>query len=395
MSLRFSGRPKASSSRVDLNRLSQPDVLASYQNELASRLVTTPPNDVDEHWSHIHQTLETASFNSCGLSHRATNHWISGKSVQLLDARRMIPADNTHADRRTAIKRQLKESLQKDREIWWSERATEMEVAAASGNSRKLFHLIRTTGTKRIGVSETIREVDGSPIYNLERRLERWVEHFSQQFNWPIPSVELTIESPSPTWLAVTYPPTFEEVLEILTTIKRHKAPGPDALAPALFKDGGIEFVRKLVTFFSKVWNEECIPSAWNEAVIMPIFKKGARNECGNHRGISLIPVAPKLLTSVILRRLSSIREGHAREEQAGFRPGRGCIDQIFTLRQLLEHRHTYRRPTITVFLDIRAAFDSIDRSTLWNCLLKYGVPDKYIRILKALYKRTSGKVMA
>ncbi|CAH8292457.1 unnamed protein product [Schistosoma rodhaini] len=61
----------------------------------------------------------------------------------------------------------------------------------------------------------------------------------------------------------------------------------------------------------------------------------------------------------------------------------------------MLEHRHTYRRPTIVVFLDIRAAFDSLDRTVLWDCLLKKGVPEKFINILKALYTNTSGRVRA
>ncbi|RTG91107.1 uncharacterized protein DC041_0008631, partial [Schistosoma bovis] len=85
-------------------------------------------------------------------------------------------------------------------------------------------------------------------------------------------------------------------------------------------------------------------------------------------------------LASVILRRLFKTRERLTRKEQACFRS---------------EHRHTYQRPTIVVFLDIRAAFDSLDRTVLWDCLLKKGVPEKFINILKALYKNTSGRVRA
>ncbi|WP_432422665.1 reverse transcriptase domain-containing protein [Streptococcus dysgalactiae] len=146
---------------------------------------------------------------------------------------------------------------------------------------------------------------------------------------------------------------------------------------------------------FSKVWTTEKAPSSCRKSVVVPIFKKGPRSDCANHRGISLIPVVPKLLASTLLRRISKTREELTREEQAAFRAGRGCMDQIFTLRQLLEHRNAYQRPTIVVFLDIRAAFDSVDRSALWNCLSRNGVPAKYISILKALYQRTSGRVRA
>uniref|UniRef100_A0AA85KHM2 Reverse transcriptase domain-containing protein n=1 Tax=Trichobilharzia regenti TaxID=157069 RepID=A0AA85KHM2_TRIRE len=62
------------------------------------------------------------------------------------------------------------------------------------------------------------------------------------------------------------------------------------------------------------------------------------------------------------MHRLSRTREEQTRENQAGFRPGRGCIDHIFTLRQIQEHRHTFRRPTIVIFLDLKVAFDSVDR---------------------------------
>nr|CAH8860711.1 unnamed protein product [Trichobilharzia regenti] len=95
------------------------------------------------------------------------------------------------------------------------------------------------------------------------------------------------------------------------------------------------------------------------------------------------------------MHRLSRTREEQTRENQAGFRPGRGCIDHIFTLRQILEHRHTFRRPTIVIFLDLKAAFDSVDRKVLWQCLTVKGVPRKYIALIKALYSNSRSRVRA
>uniref|UniRef100_A0A183B1X4 Reverse transcriptase domain-containing protein n=1 Tax=Echinostoma caproni TaxID=27848 RepID=A0A183B1X4_9TREM len=62
-------------------------------------------------------------------------------------------------------------------------------------------------------------------------------------------------------------------------------------------------------------------------------------------------------------------------ERQAGFQLGRGIIEQIFTLRQVLDMRHTHRRPTIAVFLDLKEAFDSVDREALLGSLLRKGIP--------------------
>ena len=79
--------------------------------------------------------------------------------------------------------------------------------------------------------------------------------------------------------------------------------------------------------------------------------------------------------------------------QPTGFRSGRGCIDQIFTFCQVLEQRHIYERPTISIFLDLKGAFDSVDQTTLFNVLERKGVPLKYVNILRALYAHTTGKV--
>ncbi|CAH8442995.1 unnamed protein product [Dicrocoelium dendriticum] len=270
-----------------------------------------------------------------------------------------------------------------------------MEVAAALGNHRKLFRLIRETGSRRPGVSETICDESGQPIHNLSKRLERWAEHFEKQFN----RLELFDSSPASDRPApgtvLSDPPSRSEVKREIGLLKLNKAAGPNDLPPALFKFGGSALVEALHELLVKLWEHQTVPTDWSRSVIVPIFKGGSRSECGNHGGISLISIASKLLASIILHRLTGARESQIREGQAGFRRGRGCIDHIFTLRQSLEHRHTYWRPTVVLFLDIKEAFDSVGRCALWNCLLRKGVPEKYVNIIQALYARSTGRMRA
>ena len=140
----------------------------------------------------------------------------------------------------------------------------------------------------------------------------------------------------------------FREIREAVSSLKRHRASGLDNLPPAMFKDGGECLIQCLTRLFTRIWETETVPDNWGESIIVPIFKKGSRSECSN-----LTPVVTRILASLILRRLIATREASIREEQARFRPGRGCIDHIFTLCQILEQRHAYRRPTILVFLVI------------------------------------------
>ena len=104
------------------------------------------------------------------------------------------------------------------------------------------------------------------------------------------------------------------------------------------------------------------------------------------------------MLEIVLLNRLREEREIRTREIQADFRPGRGCADQIFTLRQIVWKRNEYQQPTLVVFLDFCATFDSVHRDSLWNIMLLDGVPEKIsiinkVSIINAIYKNTPIRV--
>lgn len=68
-------------------------------------------------------------------------------------------------------------------------------------------------------------------------------------------------------------------------------------------------------------------------------------------------------------------------------------MDQIFTLRRVLEHRFAFQQPTIACFVDFRAAFDSIDRESLWKIMVADGTPPKLVNLIKSYYSLTKARV--
>ena len=67
------------------------------------------------------------------------------------------------------------------------------------------------------------------------------------------------------------------------------------------------------------------------------VHKKGDPTVRTNFRGICLLNIAYKVLSSVICERLKPIVNQLIGPYQCGFRPGKSTIDQFFTLRQILE----------------------------------------------------------
>jgi hypothetical protein len=47
------------------------------------------------------------------------------------------------------------------------------------------------------------------------------------------------------------------------------------------------------------------LPDQWKESIILPIHKKGDKTDCSNYRGISLPSTSYKILSNIIILRLS------------------------------------------------------------------------------------------
>ncbi|KER23675.1 hypothetical protein T265_14585, partial [Opisthorchis viverrini] len=251
--------------------------------------------------------IATSSHSSgklaCGTTQPGSlKHWISDRTVALLKSRRNIPAGPEHNPMRRSIRRQLKESLRSNREVWWTQKVKEMEEARKAGNARRLFQLIRATGPRKPPVSESIKHQNGTTISNKEERLDRWAEYFEQQMSWPPAGTHLQPTGEVEPWTVNVEPPTASEVYDCICSLKRHRAPGPDDLPPALFKDGGEVLSQRLSDLFACIWEKESVPDNWGESVIVPIFKKGARRSGVRQEG-QLSPVLFNFASDEIMRR--------------------------------------------------------------------------------------------
>ncbi|KAK6735819.1 hypothetical protein RB195_018829 [Necator americanus] len=100
-----------------------------------------------------------------------------------------------------------------------------------------------------------------------------------------------------------------------------------------------------------------------------------------------------KVLERIILDRLIKHREETKRDEQAGFRPGRSTIDQVFVVRRVIEIWQRYSKPMQLAFLDFEAIFGFPHRARLLNALSADGVPGKFIHLPDYMDQRTTAAV--
>ena len=87
-----------------------------------------------------------------------------------------------------------------------------------------------------------------------------------------------------------------------------------------------------------------------------------------------------------MLARLESIIAEFGLEIQSGGVKGRGGMDAIFTLKQVLSKRRQHGQDTWGAFVDLKKAFPSIPRHVLFCVLRMFGVPPHFIQVLKRFY---------
>jgi len=95
----------------------------------------------------------------------------------------------------------------------------------------------------------------------------------------------------------------------------------------------------------------------------------------------------------VLLARVQPLLSKCRHLQQSGFTAGRSTIDAILALRLLSELHHKFNQPLNVTYIDIKAAFDCVDRCALWKALHCTGAPPIFVNLIEDLHWGTALRV--
>ena len=95
-----------------------------------------------------------------------------------------------------------------------------------------------------------------------------------------------------------------------------------------------------------------------------------------------------KVLLKVVTRRLSACCEtkGLLPEELCGFRQDYLSKDMMFVVSRLQENRRKTRVSHFMCFIDLQKAYDSVDRTLLWQVCTRIVVPPQMIAVIQLFH---------
>ena len=146
--------------------------------------------------------------------------------------------------------------------------------------------------------------------------------------------------------------------------------------------------MKELVQLCKDIYNTGVWPEDFLQTIMVPIKKKPNATTCEDHRTISLLTHASKIVLRVLTKRMQSRAETNdcLGEDQYGFRKGRGTRDAIGALRVLTERSIQHGQDIYICFVDYEKAFDRVDWKKLMHALRRIGVDWKDRRLIGNLY---------
>ena len=329
--------------------------------------------------------------------------WITPETLRKVQERKQkksaINCRRTRKEKPTAqaeyntAHKEVRQSVRKDR-TYIENLAAQAEEAANMRNMKDLYDTTKKLAGNVRQTSQQIKDKNGKVLTTTEEQLARWAEHFKELLNRPPPDVTPEINRADEELKINLNLSSKTEIKQAIKKLKTAKASGPDNIPPEALKANPDLTANILHKIYSDIWKYEIMPQDWNIGDLIKLPKKSNLKECKDYRGIALLSVIAKVLNRILITRLLKAVDEKLREQQVGFRKDRSCTDQIAALRIIIEQSLEWNTSLFLNFVDFEKAFDSLDREVLWNLMAHYGIPQKFINIIRNSYNNMQCRVI-
>ena len=172
-----------------------------------------------------------------------------------------------------------------------------------------------------------------------------------------------------------TFEVTSNRVRNVILSLNNSSA-GHDELPPFVAKSCIEEFIEPLTYMINESLRTGICPSELKIARVVPIFKSGDPSLLTNYRPISVLSFFSKVFERIVYDYLFDFicTNNILYDYQFGFRPGHSTQQAIITLIDKITKSLDNGDIVISLFIDLKKAFDTVDHRILLRKLYAYGI---------------------
>ena len=382
-------KPKSLSKKFNVSSLKNIETATSFQLELSNRflpLLDNLPNEVEEFSNAINNHIIETAEKIIPPVREPLPNWMQTDTMTAINNKKAIRQKYGDSSIQYKVAKAETKKLVKRDKI--NNLNDELDELSNLPPDKQFFLAMKKLKTTRRNISWGIKDKNGEILTSKDDILERWALFYEELYNDPTTcdSLPTDEELPIPSI-------TPSEIETAINRLSSGKSPGIDRIHSEFLKSGGDVMVNILHILFNRILETGDIPSTFKKALIVVLYKKGDRAECKNYRPISLLSHIYKLFMTIIGNRITNDLYSCLPISQAAYQPGRGTVEQIFALSQMIEKSIEFNKPLYLVFIDFTKAFDSIKLDKLWSILDKTPLNKNYINLLKSVYDGSQASI--
>lgn len=363
----------------NIEKLKDENIQKQYQREITKNLNKNRAiEEADKEWDIIKSCIKTSADKVVGRQkENKRNSWYDRECALITkhkkEARLRWIRTRKHDDYENykKIRKESTKIMQRKKNSWIE--SVMEEISQENNNNTRIFQQVRKQNRKK-----ALAIIDS----------EKWEYHFRElltereQGTDNDENSKLEKEDKITTNLKLEIP-SQRECYEVIDKLKQNKAAGPDGISAELIKNGGEELRERIYKLITNIWIREKMPIEYRKSFLIPVLKGGDPSKTTNYRGIMLLNIAYKILSTIILNRVKNYTETAIGEYQTGFRSGKSTVDAIYTINQIIEKSFEQNIELHILFIDFKQAFDCLKRETILKEAEKIGIPYKIVNLMK------------
>ena len=376
------------------------DLNLDWENQLHSST-----QDINKQWETIKTKIEDA-VQAHIPSYQTTEKdlWKKGKVPLKSSTRREIRKKHrcwqrAYETKQEAITIRWKQQRNKVKKlIKEAEQKYENDIAEESKlNPKKLWKYIRSKTRVNTVISPLVDKKTGKLTTNEKEQADVLAQQFAsvmvEEPEGEIPRLpNKELKTPPLSSICVTE----EMVLKKLNKLDPTKSPGPDKIHPKVLKEAAASIAPALTTLYNNTLKSHEIPDEWRSALIIALFKKGAKSDPGNYRPVSLTCIICKILEAIIYDHIVQhmLTNNLFSKSQYGFISKRSAALQLLNVLQIWCNILDENGVIHDINMDFQKAFDTVPHRRLLGNLECYGITGDVLIWIQEFLKNRKQKVI-
>jgi len=349
--------------------------------------------DVEEDWSTLKRSIIDSAEESIGrtVRRKAKKPWVTEEMLEKMEERRKWKRINSNEGKRMyrKLNNELRRATDQAREKFWEDECKELEDLEKRGKMDQLYGKVKELTWKKNSVQKTtnILSKQGELLTDGEEIKTRWVEYIEELYNKAEKPNDIPLELEHGVDCDRKGPPLLDsEIDQAIDDLKSGKSEGEDGVPAEILKALSADVKHILANICKAIYNTGKWPEDFKISSIITLQKKPNAQKCEDHRTISILSHASKIMLKILNNRIRTKTSEYIGNDQFGFRKGMGTREAIAVMRALGERSMEHNQEVYVCFVDYEKAFDRVDWTKLMAILKKLDVDWRDRRLITNLY---------